>query len=44
MSLRPIEITFARPVPLPLFARAVLAGFPNPADDFIERRSTFKPC
>lgn len=36
MSLHPIEITFARPIPLPLFARAVRAGFPSPADDFIE--------
>ena len=29
-------ITFGTPVPLPLLARAVRAGFPSPADDFIE--------
>ena len=29
-------ISFSLPVPLPLLARAVRAGFPSPADDFIE--------
>lgn len=29
-------ITVGRPVPLPLLARPVAAGFPSPADDFIE--------
>ena len=36
MSLHAIEITLSRPMPLPLFARAVAAGFPSPADNFIE--------
>ncbi len=36
MNLHPIEIAHAWPMPLPLFARAVPAGFPSPADDFIE--------
>ncbi len=29
-------ISFSSPMPLPLLARAVRAGFPSPADDFIE--------
>jgi DNA polymerase V len=29
-------ITLVLPVPLPLLARPVAAGFPSPADDFIE--------
>ena len=29
-------ISFSMPAPLPLLARAVRAGFPSPADDFIE--------
>ena len=29
-------ITFSPPAPLPLLARAVRAGFPSPADDFVE--------
>ena len=29
-------ISFSPPMPLPLLARAVRAGFPSPADDFIE--------
>ena len=36
MSLQPIAITLAYPLPIPLFNRAVAAGFPSPADDFIE--------
>ncbi len=31
-----IGITIGTPVPLPLLARPVAAGFPSPADDFIE--------
>ncbi len=31
-----IGITLGTPMPIPLFARAVRAGFPSPADDFIE--------
>jgi DNA polymerase V len=31
-----IEIIIGRPIPLPLLARPVRAGFPSPADDFIE--------
>ena len=30
------DIVVGRPVPLPLLARPVRAGFPSPADDFIE--------
>ena len=30
------EIAFSAPIPLPLLGRAVSAGFPSPADDFIE--------
>ncbi len=29
-------ISFSMPAPLPLLARAVRAGFPSPADDFVE--------
>ena len=29
-------ISFSSPTPLPLLAQAVRAGFPSPADDFIE--------
>jgi len=31
-----IGITIGYPIPLPLLARPVAAGFPSPADDFIE--------
>ena len=31
-----IGITLGTPMPVPLLARAVRAGFPSPADDFIE--------
>ena len=31
-----IGITLSRPMPIPLLARSVRAGFPSPADDFIE--------
>ena len=31
-----IGITLGTPVPIPLLARPVSAGFPSPADDFIE--------
>ena len=31
-----INVAIGLPTPLPLFARAVRAGFPSPADDFIE--------
>ena len=30
-------VRLATPMPLPLLARAVSAGFPSPADDFIEK-------
>ncbi len=30
------SVSFSAPMPLPLLARAVRAGFPSPADDFIE--------
>ncbi len=30
------NVVIGLPTPLPLFARAVSAGFPSPADDFIE--------
>ncbi len=36
MTMHPIAIAPAWPILLPLFARAVPAGFPSPADDFIE--------
>ena len=31
-----VGITIGRPLPLPILAKAVRAGFPSPADDFIE--------
>ena len=31
-----LGVTLSPPVPLPVLARAVRAGFPSPADDFIE--------
>jgi DNA polymerase V len=34
--VHPIDITVTRPVPLPLLRAPVPAGFPSPADDFIE--------
>jgi DNA polymerase V len=34
--MRPIEIIIAAPVPLPLLRGPVPAGFPSPADDFVE--------
>lgn len=34
--MQAIGVAFSRPVPLPLLARAVMAGFPSPADDFFE--------
>ena len=30
------SVSFSAPIPVPLLARAVRAGFPSPADDFIE--------
>ena len=30
-------IAFSRPMPVPMLARPVRAGFPSPADDFIEK-------
>ena len=30
------SVSFSAPMPVPLLARAVRAGFPSPADDFIE--------
>ncbi len=29
-------VSFISPIPLPLLARSVRAGFPSPADDFVE--------
>ena len=34
--LRPIDIALGLPTPLPLLRMSVPAGFPSPADDFIE--------
>ena len=34
--MRPIEIIITRPTPLPLLKVPVPAGFPSPADDFVE--------
>ena len=34
--MRVIGITLGTPMPIPLLARAVSAGFPSPTDDFIE--------
>ena len=34
--MQAIDIVVGLPVPLPLLARPVRAGFPSPADDFIE--------
>ena len=34
--MQAVGITFSRPLPLPMLVRAVPAGFPSPADDFIE--------
>ena len=34
--MQAIGITISYPIPLPLLARPVAAGFPSPADDFIE--------
>ena len=30
------SISFSSPMPLPMLARPVRAGFPSPADDFVE--------
>ena len=34
--MQAIGITLGYPIPLPLLARPVAAGFPSPADDFME--------
>lgn len=34
--MHPIEITISRPIPLPLLRAPVPAGFPSPADDYVE--------
>ncbi len=34
--MQAIDIIIGRPMPIPLLARPVRAGFPSPADDFIE--------
>ena len=34
--MHPIEITIGLPVPLPLLRAPVPAGFPSPADDYVE--------
>lgn len=31
-----LRVTFGTPMPIPMFARPVSAGFPSPGDDFIE--------
>ena len=37
-------ISFNSPVPLPLLVHAVRAGFPSPADDFIEEGIDLSAC
>jgi DNA polymerase V len=36
MRLQIVGVTFGMPMPIPLLARPVRAGFPSPADDHIE--------
>jgi DNA polymerase V len=36
MRLQIVGVAFGMPMPIPLLARPVRAGFPSPADDFIE--------
>ncbi len=39
-----LGVTVGLPTPIPILARAVRAGFPSPADDFIEEEIDLSGC
>jgi DNA polymerase V len=39
-----LGITVGLPTPVPILARAVRAGFPSPADDFVEDEIDLQRC